>query len=488
MIIEIENLSFAYEGIIKQLQNIDLSLHEGEVVVLTGPSGGGKSTLTRAVNGLIPYFYEGDLTGKVRLMEKDLADIPSWERGRYVGNVFQDPRSQFFANEVAGEIAFGCENYGFTHEQIVASVKQAANEVNIDEMLDEKVRFLSYGMRQRLAIASAKAIDPPVYVMDEPSANLDMEATEGLAELICELKRQGKSIFIAEHRLYYLKNIADRIVYLENGKITAVFSPKEMVDLSREKLLKMGLRSMDLSSLPVQHSKASRESEIVFEVKGLSKTFGNHVVAKDISFACRKGEIIAVVGPNAAGKSTLGKILSGLLKEDAGEVYYNGKVLKPTRRRGLVWYIMQDLDSQLFGEDLMDELLTGQKATPERIEKAKEILRALGLEDLKDHHPATLSGGQKQRLALGVALMYEAPVIILDEPTSGLDGKNMQNVSSQIKKLAKEGHIILMVTHDVECALSTCTRALHIRDGKLTDDFEIQNAKQLLAAMNAKEI
>jgi energy-coupling factor transport system ATP-binding protein len=145
---------------------------------------------------------------------------------------------------------------------------------------------------------------------------------------------------------------------------------------------------------------------------------------------------------------------------------------------------MQDLDSQLFGEDLTDEMLTGRKPTPERVAKADELLKILNLDSLKERHPATLSGGQKQRLALGVALMSESPIIILDEPTSGLDGENMRKVSAQIKTLAQKGHVILMITHDVECALSTCSRALHIQDGCLVDDFAIQSADQLIRIMN----
>lgn len=481
--IEIKNLSFAYEGVSEQLKNVNLSIKEGEVVVLTGPSGGGKSTLTRVINGLVPYFYEGELSGEVYLLGKNLADLPSWERGRFVGNVFQDPRSQFFANEVAGEIAFGCENYGFSHDDIVKQVARTAAELQISNLLEEKVRYLSYGMRQRVAIASAKAIDPPVYVMDEPSANLDMKATVGLADLIQKLKSQGKTILIAEHRLYYLQKIADRIIYLQDGKIVSEFSPSDVAKLPSEQITEWGLRSMELKTLPVQGKELPPSVDTVFEVKGLCKNFGAHIVAENVGFQCNKGEIIAVVGPNAAGKSTLGKILSGLVKEDSGTVSYMGKRLKPSGRRGFVWYIMQDLDSQLFGEDLIDELLTGQKVTPERKQKAEEILRELDLTSLKEQHPATLSGGQKQRLALGVALMNEAPVLILDEPTSGLDGKNMRKVSAQIKRLASKGHIILMITHDLECALSTCNRALHIREGRLVDDFTIKNAEQLLRVM-----
>lgn len=481
--IEIRNLSFSYEGVSEQLKNISLSLQEGEVVVLTGPSGSGKSTLTRVINGLVPYFYEGELSGEVYLLGKNLSEVPSWQRGRFVGNVFQDPRSQFFANEVAGEIAFGCENYGFSHEEIVQQVVQTAADLKINSLLEEKVRYLSYGMRQRVAIASAKAIDPPVYVMDEPSANLDMKATAGLGDLVRKLKSQGKTILIAEHRLYYLQHIADRIIYLQDGKIIAEFSPSDMARLPAEQITEWGLRSMELETLPVQENKVKLSSETAFEVKGLCKSFGSHIVAKDVSFQCKRGEIIAVVGPNAAGKSTLGKILSGLVKENSGTISYMGKRLKPSGRRGLVWYIMQDLDSQLFGEDLIDELLTGQKITPERKQKAEEILHELDLTSLIERHPATLSGGQKQRLALGVALMNEAPVLILDEPTSGLDGKNMRKVSEQMKRLAAKGHIILMITHDLECALSTCSRALHIRDGRLVDDFAIQSAEQLLRIM-----
>jgi energy-coupling factor transport system ATP-binding protein len=485
-IIEIRNLTFAYEGVTEQLKNINLSITEGEVVVLTGPSGGGKSTLTRVINGLVPYFYEGTLSGEVYLMGRNLADIQSWERGKYVGNVFQDPRSQFFANEVAGEIAFGCENYGFSHEQIRENVEYAAQELAISDILNEKVRFLSYGMRQRVAIASAETIDPPIYVMDEPSANLDMNATMNLAGLIRELKGQGKTIFIAEHRLYYLRDIADRIIYLQEGSVVNEFFPTVTAALRQEKREQLGLRSINLDDLSVSCASIAVGAETMFEVSGLCKTFGTHIVAENIAFSCRPGEIIAIVGPNAAGKSTLGKMLAGLLKEDSGEIRFRGKKLKLSLRRGLIWYIMQDLDSQLFGEDLVDELITGQKRTQKREQKAKSILAALNLNPLQDHHPMTLSGGQKQRLALGVALMNEAPVIILDEPTSGLDGKNMRSVGAQIKALARQGHIILMITHDIECALSICSRALHIQNGRLVDDFRIDSAKQLLAAVMHK--
>lgn len=267
--IEIKNLSFAYGDGLEQLKNINLTIHQGEVIALTGPSGSGKSTLTKVINGLVPYFYEGNLTGQVSLMGKNLADIPTWERGRFVGNVFQDPRSQFFANEVAGEIAFGCENYGFSHDEIIQSVHSASASLGVEDILEQKVRLLSYGMRQRVAIASAKAIDPPIFVLDEPSANLDMAATLAFATLIKDLKAQGKTILVAEHRLYYLRDIADRVVFLEDGQIKGIFTPQQMEALPFEQIEEKGLRSLDLSSLATQVPIHQNGAKIQLQVKGI---------------------------------------------------------------------------------------------------------------------------------------------------------------------------------------------------------------------------
>lgn len=273
-------------------------------------------------------------------------------------------------------------------------------------------------MRQRVAIASAEAIDPDIYVMDEPSANLDMGATEDFAAFVRLLKKQGKTILIAEHRLYYLRDIADRIVYLNKGEIVSVMTPQEMNILPHAQVFEWGLRSMELLNLPFPaNSGKETEQKPLLSVERLHKRFGLHEVLKDVSFSCSPGEIVAIVGPNAAGKSTLGKLLSGLLKEDGGTIRFAEKPLKKSRRRELIWYIMQDLDSQLFGESLTDELLTGKKVTPALKLRADELLTLLNLAEFADRHPATLSGGQKQRLALAVALLNEAPVIVLDLST-----------------------------------------------------------------------
>ena len=439
--IMIRDLTFSYGGNGNQLEHISLDIAAGEVIVMTGPSGSGKSSLTRVINGLIPYFYEGELSGDVFVDGKPLKEIPSWERGKIVGNVFQDPRSQFFANEVAGEVAFGCENYGYSHEEIRNHVHRAAADIKIQNILDHSLHSLSYGMRQKVAIASAEAIDPEIYVMDEPSANLDIASTYRFADIICDLKQQGKTIIIAEHRLYYLMDLADRFLCVQKGKIVREFTAQQMKALTNKEIQALGLRTPDLHQIEQTEIPSAAPSEVVLKVKKLNHSFGET------------------------------------------------KHCRPKDRLGKVWYIPQDLDSQLFGEDLLDELTTGSEASPERKQAAEEILEALELTPFIKQHPSTLSGGQKQRLALGVALIHEAPIIILDEPTSGLDGTNMRNVSRMIRKLAKMGRTIIVITHDAECALACCERAMRLENGYITDDFQIRGAELLLEKIgyNQKE-
>ena len=292
--------------------------------------------------------------------------------------------------------------------------------------------------------------------------------------------REGKTIIIAEHRLYYLMDLADRFLCVQKGKIVREFTAQQMKALSNEEIRALGLRTPDLHQIEQAEIPSAATSEVVLEVKKLNHSFGETIVAKDVDFQCRKGEVVALIGPNGTGKSTIGRILAGLLKEKSGEVVLFGKHCRSKGRLGKVWYIPQDLDSQLFGEDLLDELTTGAEVSPERKKAAEEILEALELMPFVKQHPSTLSGGQKQRLALGVALMHEAPIIVLDEPTSGLDGTNMRNVSRMIRKLAKMGRTIIVITHDAECALACCERAIRLENGCITDDFQIRGAELLL--------
>ena len=300
------------------------------------------------------------------------------------------------------------------------------------------------------------------------------------ADIIHDLKKKGKTIIIAEHRLYYLMDLTDRFLCVQKGKIVREFTAQQMKALTNKEIQALGLRTPNLHQIEQTEIPSAATSEVVLEVKKLNHSFGETIVSKDIDFQCHKGEAIALIGPNGTGKSTIGRILAGLLKEKSGEVVLFGKHCRPKGRLGKVWYIPQDLDSQLFGEDLLDELTTGAEVNPERKQAAEEILEALELTPFIKQHPSTLSGGQKQRLALGVALMHEAPIIVLDEPTSGLDGTNMRNVSRIIRKLAKMGRTIIVITHDAECALACCERAMRLENGYITDDFQIRGAELLL--------
>ena len=479
--IEMKNVSFSYKESKEQLKNINLVVKEGETVLFTGPSGCGKTTMTRLINGLIPHFFDGELTGEIFIDGKNVKEMKMWDRSRKIGNVFQDPRSQFFANEVAGEIAFGCENLGLSHETIRLNVHNAAEKTGITNLLKRKLTGLSYGERQKVAITSARAINPDIYVLDEPSANLDMDSTGQFGQLLKELKDEGKTIIIAEHRLYYLLDIADRIVYMENGRIKEIFSPEQIRRLPEKRFYKMGLRSPDLSMLQVPVRNMNTLYGNGLKLKSICASIKHITLLNNISFAAANGEIIAVVGPNGAGKSSLGRLLAGLLKEQSGHVLLNDIQHKTKSRRGKVWYVMQDLDSQLFGESLVDELLIGYsgKNKEKETDKAIKILEKLGLSELKDQHPQRLSGGQKQRLVLGAALMRDVQILILDEPTSGLDGKNMLRVADIMRGLAKEGRLVLIITHDYELAVNACDRVIYIEKGAIKTDKPLNQLNYL---------
>ncbi len=483
--IRLQNIEFSYKGKDKGLHNINLSIPVGKCFVIVGSSGSGKSTLTRLINGLVPTFFEGDLAGDVFIGDKNIKNLSSWEIGALVGNVFQDPRSQFFANEVAGEIAFGCENLGLSHVDIVERVHTASKKMKIDNLLNTSIYNLSYGMRQRVAICSASAMEPEIYVFDEPSANLDLQSTYQFAKLIKYLKDEGKTIVIVEHRLFYLKGLADNYILMKDGELVCNYLSSEIENYSSETLNAMGLRSLCFSDIKIEKRNQNGDYHASsFEVKNISKSYGKTQILDAISFRFDSDEIIALTGINAVGKSTLGKILSGLQKESKGEVFLDNAALSAKARLGRIWYIPQDLDSQLFGEDLVDELVTGMNKRQEHVARAEQLLKQLGLYNLKDRHPSTLSGGEKQRLVLGVAMMRNASVLILDEPTSGLDYKSMNQVADLVRLQRTLGTKFLIISHDIEFIAKTCERVLTLDRGKITEDYYLEDIGTLLNTMN----
>lgn len=326
--IELTRASFQYENSDRGVQDISLSVKGGECVVLTGLSGCGKTTVTRLVNGLAPSYYPGVFSGSVRIGGKDISRLSTWEIGRLVGSVFQNPKSQFFSSELAGEVAFPCENYGLSAREIRERTDAAIEALHLSHLKDRAVDVLSSGEKQRAAIASVYAMKPKVFVCDEPTANLDAAGTRQLAQTLRQLKEQGFTLLLAEHRIDWLMGIADRFLYLRDGRIAAEYTPEDLLLLPEADILGMGLRSPhEGKCLPAPS--VLDESPAVLKTAGLSKRIRKEVIFEDISLSVPEGSVTAITGQNGVGKTTLAQILCGLAKQTRGHILIDGKKQEP---------------------------------------------------------------------------------------------------------------------------------------------------------------
>lgn len=454
--IELKNLSFSYQRDSKDtLKNINLEINKGEVVAFIGASGCGKTTLTRVINGLAYKFYEGEVRGEIKIDGVNLLEKELYEIGRKVGSIFQNPKSQFFADNVEDEIAFGLENYGFDRGEIDRRIKNALNSINGANLIHENLFHLSSGERQKVAIASINALNPPIYVFDEPSANLDMKSVEALRSLMISLKNEKKTIIISEHRIYYLKDIVDRFYYLEDGRIIDSFTGDELNSYENKFFINKGLRFYSLDKVISNSHKLKEVNSL--DIDNVSFSYNKKEVFKNLCYSFKSGNIYGIIGDNGTGKSTLFKLLSGLLKEKSGKISINGNVLKKRKRLKRIFYLSNNADSNLFEASLEDELrLNNENADVDK------ILKDFKLESVKDLHPQILSGGQKQRLTIAASALLERDVYLFDEPTSGLDGNNMRIISEKIKELQKKQKIILIISHDYEFLMNSCNVILHL--------------------------
>lgn len=359
--IEFRNVSFAYpdssEG---GLHNIDLTVPNGRCVLLCGRSGCGKTTLTRLVNGLIPQFFDGQLEGEILLDGKNISDMPMYRIAEKVGSVFQNPRTQFFNVDTDSEIAFGIENEARPPEELAERVRRTADELHINGLLGRNIFSMSGGEKQKIAFASVYAMEPEIYLLDEPTSNLDTAAIGELREHIKLIKSQGKTILIAEHRLYWLADIADRVIYLENGRIAGDLTPDRFLSLSADERHKMGLRAVRLSDEEPEYSDITPDAPIL-ELRDVSLFQKKRTVIGNISLTAAPREIIAVTGHNGAGKTTFSRALCGLHRETSGSFLWNGRVMKPKERMKLSYMVMQDVNYQLFAESVRAECTFGIK-------------------------------------------------------------------------------------------------------------------------------
>lgn len=453
--IVLKDVSFQYEGCEEGVHGIDLTVCDGECVVLTGPSGGGKTTLTRLLNGLAPSYYQGTKKGDLWINDTEIASLPAWKIGQEIGSVFQDPKSQFFSSELAGEVAFACENYGMAKQEIRKRTDEAIVSMGLETLRARPLDVLSSGEKQRVAVASVYALRPHTYVCDEPTANLDSEGATRLAGILRKLKDEGNTLIIAEHRLAWLSGIADRFVYVSEGTIQWEKTPAQMRELSEEERKRYGLREVTdtEASLPGVPANAGEEN---FFCRNLTCRRKKLLIFENLNLSLPAGKITALTGRNGAGKTTLAMVLAGLQKQSGGEIYIGGKKLSAGKRRKVVWYSSNDTGTQFFTTSVTEELLLHSDASSGRLEHARTLLKTLGLYAYKETHPAALSGGQKQRLSIACGLLSGREILLFDEPTSGLDGGNMRKIAAVLTVAAAEGKTIGVITHDKELMQACC--------------------------------
>lgn len=469
--IELQDVTFCYGSSLQPaLHHVSLKIERGECVLLAGLSGCGKTTVTRLINGLVPSFYEGTLTGNVQVAGQVVAAYPPGRLSEVVGSVFQNPRSQFFNMESSGEIAFGCENLGLERSEIQQRVTDTARQLHMEKLLDRDIFKLSGGEKQLIAIASACAMNPEVYVLDEPSANLDMAVTQRLKEILKALKAQGKTIVIAEHRLAWLRDVADRVVYMREGTIHQDISMDTFAALPESTRQQMGLRTLYPEQLVPAAADSVLPTESILEIEQLAGGYRKKEIFDSISLTAARGEIVGIIGYNGAGKSTLARCICGLQKETFGQVKCRGRHLSWKKRPEDIYLVLQEPGYQLFADSVEKELHIAFGPHEKDTARADAILEQMALSEKRERHPLSLSGGEKQRLSIAAALMRDCPVMFFDEPTSGLDYDNMARVAALFRALAADGHTVFLITHDYELLLRVCTRVLRVESGRIVRD------------------
>lgn len=468
--ISFQNVTYSYQesGEPKSLDSINLEVKDGECILLCGKSGCGKTTITRLLNGMIPNFYEGKLQGTVIVDGKNLFDLPMYEISKRVGSVFQNPRTQFYTVNTTSEIAFGCENLGMEPQEIAERVKQTAKDLQIEYLLNRNIFNLSGGEKQIIAFASIYAMSPQIYVLDEPSSNLDIQAIEKVRKILSLLKQQGKTVIIAEHRTYYLKDLIDRAIYMEDGKVVGEYTMAELARLTYEERVNSGIRTVDLLSYPITAHHA-RSSSHTIELEDIHCFYGKTEALSIPKLSIPSGRITAIIGTNGAGKSTFVSCMCGLMKKTKGTFLLDGKKQSAKEQVRDSYLVMQEVNHQLFSDSVREEIVLGSGESSEN--SLQEIMTALDISALSERHPMTLSGGQKQRVIIASAMFCGKKILYFDEPTSGLDFSHMIQTCQLLKQLQKEDVFLFIITHDYELIASVCDSVIHVENGQVQEQY-----------------
>lgn len=490
--IDVASLSFSYVSEltgdrVEALKDVDLSADAGSLTLVCGASGCGKSTLMKALTGLVPQMTPGELDGAVRINGRNLADVALTDVGHLCSSVFQNPRTQFFCDTVAEELAFCGENYGRERATLRQQSERAAKLMGISHLMERKLTTLSGGQLQKVALACALASGAPVLLADEPTSNLDPAAISEVRAALKVLKEQGLTIVVVEHRLHFLRGLADQVLLMESGRVTRRWNGAEFFSMGQAQRRSLGLRTLvdpgppeiwvgqgqtDRQEKQAGQGQADRQekqaghqenreaapSQARLSCRGLSFAYGASPVFEGLDADFPAGQITCIAGANGVGKTTLVRVLCGLAAPSSGSISMDGVPASRKTRRSACALVMQDTGRQLFSDTLAGELTIG--ASHASGQSGEQLLADFDLANLGERHPLSLSGGQKQRLVIAAARATGRPIVILDEPTSGVDARHLDSITATLRRIADEGAAVVVVTHDGEFAAACADRLI----------------------------
>lgn len=493
--IKIKDLTYYYpETSRPALENINLTINEGDFVLIVGPSGCGKSTILRTINGLIPNFYGGKIKGEVLVKNKNIKDISKNELFKTVGFIFQDPEKQSVYNTIEREIAFGMENLNMDITRMKKNIAEVSNLFNLDFIKEKSINNISGGERQKVEIASVVAMDPEVILLDEPTSQLDPISADEILNAINKLnKDMGKTIILVEQRLDKSFDIVDKILIMQDGRIINEIG-KEEINIYIDKInflpkVSIIFKEAGFKAVPLNIKEAKkiianknvpnkRDSNIksfkdeILKVEDLYFEYSpNRAILKNINFNLHKGEVLGIMGHNGAGKTTLSKILVGLIKKFKGKIILNGKEierLNDVERVKSIGYLAQN-PTLYFGRDtVFDEVSYSLRNIGDfDREKVIELLKKFDLYEIMDKNPRDLSGGQKQRLAIACTVVTKPDILILDEPTRGIDIYHKIEIGNFIKEYASLGKSVIIITHDSDFVGDFCDSTMIMHQGEI---------------------
>lgn len=481
----VENLSFRYRSRSElAISNISIKAEKGQIILIAGASGCGKTTLARCINGLIPRSYKGEISGRVLLKGQEINGWPLSRISQIVGTVLQDPERQILGTKVVNEVAFGLENLGLPRPEILKRVAAALDRLTITHLGDRETFNLSGGEKQKVALAGVLAMQPDVLLLDEPLASLDPASAEETLAIVRRLADEGMCVLMVEHRVEdVLKIHPDRLLYIEEGQIRydgRADAIDQTVNYHEVKLpapiiIKNARR--DPAPAPVTPAiKISESQPPLVKFEDVSFGYDERPVLHGINLEIRQGDIIAVLGPNGAGKTTLVKHAIGLLKPKSGRVLVDGKDsrdLSVAQIAGTLGYVFQSPSHMLFAPTVREELAFGPtnlKHPPDQIQKeVSEAIRIVNLSGREQDPPLALSFGQQKRVSIAAILSMRSRILVMDEPTAGQDYKNYMNFMDSILQLPNF-EAILFITHDIDLAVIYANRVLLVNDGRLVAD------------------